>query len=153
MYWGEGLIYLATSDDLISWQPICNESGDPIAFLKPRPGNFDSSLVEAGPPAILTPSGILLLYNGKNSGTEGLKDPKLGSWTYSAGQVLFDANDPTKVLSRADDCFFKPERSYEIKGQYQDGTVFIEGLVPFKGTWLLYYGTADSAIGVAVCPK
>lgn len=27
---------------------------------------------------------------------------------------------------------------------------FVEGLVPFRGRWLLYYGTADSRIAVAV---
>jgi predicted GH43/DUF377 family glycosyl hydrolase len=26
----------------------------------------------------------------------------------------------------------------------------VEALVPFKGRWLLYYGTADSRVGVAV---
>jgi predicted GH43/DUF377 family glycosyl hydrolase len=30
--------------------------------------------------------------------------------------------------------------------------VFVEGLVPFGGRWLLYYGTADSLIGVAEAP-
>jgi beta-1,2-mannosidase len=27
---------------------------------------------------------------------------------------------------------------------------FIEGLVPLNGKWFLYYGTADSKIGVAI---
>jgi predicted GH43/DUF377 family glycosyl hydrolase len=31
-----------------------------------------------------------------------------------------------------------------------NGTVFIEGLVLFKGKWFLYYGCADSKVGVAV---
>jgi len=34
-----------------------------------------------------------------------------------------------------------------------DGTVFVEGLVYFQGKWILYYGTADSFVGVAVCEK
>ena len=147
MYWGEG-IYAATSDDLISWQPLLDGGGNPIAILGPRRGKFDSSLVEAGPPAILTEAGILLLYNGKNSNEKG--DPKIIRGAYSAGQVLFDLSDPTKIKARSDDCFLTPQRLYEMKGQYKDGTVFIEGLVHFQGQWLLYYGTADSAIGVAI---
>ena len=39
---------------------------------------------------------------------------------------------------------------FEKSGQYVDGTVFIEGLVFFKGKWYLYYGCADSMVGVAV---
>jgi predicted GH43/DUF377 family glycosyl hydrolase len=27
---------------------------------------------------------------------------------------------------------------------------FIEGMIPLNGKWFLYYGTADSKIGVAV---
>jgi predicted GH43/DUF377 family glycosyl hydrolase len=39
---------------------------------------------------------------------------------------------------------------FEKSGQYPSGTVFIEGLVPFKDKWFLYYGCADSFVGVAV---
>lgn len=38
----------------------------------------------------------------------------------------------------------------EKSGQYKDGTVFIEGLVYKDGKWYLYYGCADSKVGVAV---
>lgn len=39
---------------------------------------------------------------------------------------------------------------FEKSGQYVDGTVFIEGLVYLDGKWYLYYGCADSMVGVAV---
>ena len=55
-----------------------------------------------------------------------------------------------KVLDRLDDPFYKPEADFEKSGQYPAGTVFIEGLVPFKGKWYLYYGCADSFVAVAV---
>lgn len=148
MYWGEGSIYAAVSDDLIAWEPLCNENRKLIAVLGPREGKFDSSLVESGPPAILTEGGILLLYNGKNSIVNG--DPQIIPHAYSAGQALFDTSHPTQVIARSKGCFLTPERPYEMKGQYEGGTVFIQGLVPFQGRWLLYYGTADSAIGLAI---
>lgn len=147
MYWGEGVIYAAVSHDLISWEPIRDEDGMKLAVLEPRIGAFDSLLVEAGPPALLTQEGIVLLYNGKNSIVKG--DPHIIPKAYSAGQALFDLKDPTKVLKRCETCFLTPERSYEMRGQYEGGTVFVQGLVPFQKRWLLYYGTADSAIGVA----
>ncbi len=151
MYWGEGMIYTATSDDLISWEPLKDEDGELTILLKPRKGKFDGLLVEAGPPAILTEEGILLLYNGKNSIKKG--DPHILPKAYSAGQVLFDLADPTKILIRSEECFLTPERAYEMRGQYERGTVFIEGLVHFHNQWFLYYGTADSAIGVATSKK
>ncbi len=43
----------------------------------------------------------------------------------------------------------KPELPSEKTGQYEAGTVFTEGLVRFKGKWFLYYGAADSFVGVA----
>lgn len=148
MYWGEGPVFAAVSDDLIAWQPVLDEEGNPIPALDKRDHKFDSRLVEAGPPAILTDKGIVLLYNGKNAKIDG--DPNLSPGAYAAGQVLFDATNPMQILARTDESFFRPEREFEKTGQYVNGTVFIEGLVPFEGKWFLYYGTADSNVGVAV---
>jgi beta-1,2-mannosidase len=45
--------------------------------------------------------------------------------------------------------FFQPDRPCEISGQV-NRVVFLECLAYFKNKWYLYYGTADSKIGVAV---
>jgi len=149
MYFGEGQIYLASSTDLVNWDPVLDASGNWQPILQTRPGAFDSDLVEAGPPAVITKNGILLIYNGKNaSGDKG--DTSLQGGAYSGGQVLFDAHDLTKVLSRSSSWFITPERPYERTGQYAAGTVFVEGLVHFHKHWFLYYGTADTDIAVAV---
>ena len=39
---------------------------------------------------------------------------------------------------------------FEKKGQYTAGTVFVEGLVLHEGKWYMYYGCADSFVGVAI---
>jgi len=46
----------------------------------------------------------------------------------------------------------KPELPYEKTGQYVSGTTFSEGLVYFKGQWMIYYGCADSLVSVAMAP-
>ena len=148
MYFNVPEILIATSDNLIDWTPLTDEDGRLVKVLTPRPGYFDSWLVEAGPPAILTPSGIVVLYNAGNSGTHG--DPRIPTRTYTGGQALFDARNPVKLLDRVDQPFIQPTESYEKSGQYKDGTTFVEGLVPFRDRWYLYYGTADSRVGVAV---
>ena len=124
------------------------ENGEIKKTILPRPGYFDSMLTECGPPAIMTKDGIILFYNGKNDALNG--DKAYTANTYCAGQILFDKKNPYKVLDRLDDPFYKPEADFEKSGQYPAGTVFIEGLVPFKGKWYLYYGCADSFVAVAV---
>ncbi|MEJ2883482.1 glycoside hydrolase family 130 protein [Pedobacter sp. GR22-6] len=149
MYWGERFLNLATSEDLVNWTPTLDENGKIKELIKPRAQHFDSDLTEAGPPAILTEKGILVLYNGKNASGEK-RDKRYTANTYAAGQVLFDLNDPQKVIGRLDQPFFVPTEAFEKSGQYPAGTVFVEGLVYFNAKWFLYYGCADSRVGVAV---
>lgn len=148
MYWGERGMNIATSDNLIDWRPV-EQDNELLYVMQTRPGYFDSFLTEPGPPAIITSQGILLMYNGKND--EGdLADDSIPKGTYCGGQVIFDVKDPTKVLHRMDEPFICPDLPHEVTGQYAAGTTFLEGLVPFKGQWLLYYGTADSMVGLAI---
>lgn len=149
MYWGEKFVNVATSHDLINWAPMLDEQGDFLQVMTTRPGKFDSDLTECGPPAIITDKGILLMYNGKNNGSDQ-GDPNYTPNSYCAGQALFDVTDPTKLIDRLDKPFFIPEANFEKSGQYPAGTVFIEGLVYHHDKWFLYYGCADSKVAVAV---
>lgn len=150
MYWGEGAIHLAQSPDLIHWTPVETSNGEPVEVLQSRTGRFDSSFPETGPPPVLTRRGILMIYNGRNAGLGG--DPRLSANTYSAGEALFDANNPAKLLARTENPVLEPTLPYERRGQYAAGTTFAEGLVYFHGQWLLYYGCADSLVAVAMAP-
>ena len=148
MYFNVPDILIATSDNLIDWTPLEDTNGKLVKVLSPRPGYFDSWLVEAGPPAIMTEHGIVVMYNAGNSERYG--DPSVPPRTYTGGQALYDRRNPLKLLARLDEPFIKPTEPYERTGQYVEGTTFVEGLVPFNGRWYLYYGMADSRVGVAV---
>ncbi len=150
MYWGEGSIRLATSSDAIHWTPVEGQDGKPVELLRLRPGHFDSTFPETGPPPVLTSAGIVMLYNGKNAAEGG--DPSLGASAYAAGEALFEATNPAHLLVQTDKPVLKPELPYEKTGQYVAGTTFAEGLVYFHGKWLLYYGCADSLVAVASAP-
>ncbi|MBC7842049.1 MAG: pesticidal protein Cry15Aa, partial [Gemmatimonadaceae bacterium] len=91
---------------------------------------------------------IVLLYNAGNLGAHG--DSTMPARIYTGGQALFDARNPVKLLDRTDAPFIRPTEPYEKTGQYVEGTTFVEALIPFRGQWFLYYGTADSRVGVAV---
>jgi len=126
---------VAYSDDLLHWTEALDH---PV--LASRPGLFDSQVVEPGPAPILTPQGIFLIYNGADD-----------RQVYATGWVLFDKNDPTKVLARSEKPVFAPEKDWEKVGQVPN-VVFVEGMVRDGNRWLFYYGGADKNVGVATAP-
>jgi predicted GH43/DUF377 family glycosyl hydrolase len=152
MYWGDTDIFAAASDNLVDWTPIEHDhpAAEKAACFKvvvpTRRGRFDSALVEPGPPPLVNSRGILFLHNAMNDRLNG--DGTLPDRAYAGGQVLLDAADPTVVLARATAPFFRPESAAEKAGQVPNVT-FLESLVFYQDRWLLYYGMADSRIGVA----
>jgi predicted GH43/DUF377 family glycosyl hydrolase len=151
MYWGEIEVGLAWSDDLVHWTPLEDAPGKTKVLLRARPGHSDSGFPETGPPPVRTARGIVMLYNAKNaSGAAG--DARLTAGTYSVEEALFARDDPATMLGSAERPVFQPELPFERSGQYAAGTTFAEGLVVFRGRWWMYYGTADSFVGVATAP-
>jgi predicted GH43/DUF377 family glycosyl hydrolase len=126
---------ISYSSDLRHW----TEATD-TPVLPRRPGQFDSRVVEPGPPPILTDRGIVLIYNGA--------DDQL---VYRTGIAVFDRKDPRKLLSRSAQPIFAPEREWEKVGQVPN-VVFVEGMARQGNRWLFYYGGADKYVGVAEAP-
>ena len=122
---------LAESENLIDWKPLGK-----AVWKDSEPGLFDSGSHEAGAIALEQPDGILLFYNGGNGG-------------WALGQALISRQDCTTVHHRLETPFIKPELDWEISGFIANACV-ANGLVPFQGEWLLYYGAADHQIGLAV---
>ena len=137
MYFGDKDIYWATSTDLIHWTP--GSVDDPV--MRPQPGTYTEELLEPGPPPLITENGkILLIHNA------AAKDPD-GKLIYRAGQALIDPATPTQELARLTTPFLVPETPEETEGQVNN-VVFVEGLVAYRGEWLLYYGQGDAGVGV-----
>jgi predicted GH43/DUF377 family glycosyl hydrolase len=144
MQFGDTYLYTAHSTDLIHW----NVSGDGVPFALPL-NVWEQGLIESGPPPVKTRDRKWLkIYNGMATG--------LGGYTatqYSTGQLLIDpANAPLgPPLARIETPILQPTTATEIKGQV-DNVVFSEGLVQFKGKWLLYFGAGDAFLSVAHAP-
>jgi predicted GH43/DUF377 family glycosyl hydrolase len=149
MYWGEHFVNLSWTENLYDWYPMLDKDGFLKKAMETRPHYFDSDLDECGPPALITNRGVMLIYNGKNANGP-TADPTLPMGTYSVGRVFFDLKDLQTILIRSDSPFLKPTLPHEVSGQYAAGTTFAEGLVYYKEKWFLYYGTADSYVGVAI---
>jgi len=127
---------LSYSTDLIHWTEATE-----TPVLPRRAGMFDSRVVEPGPPPIVTPDGIVLVYNGA--------DDRL---VYRTGVAVFDRKDPRKLLSRSDQPIFAPERDWEKVGQVPN-VVVVEGMARSGGRYFFYYGGADKYVGVAEAPE
>ena len=59
-----------------------------------------------------------------------------------------DLENPRKIIARTKDFLMEPEHDYETCGIYE-GCVFPTGTVVKDGTLYVYYGTADTYIGLA----
>ncbi len=147
MYFGDTDLFMAQSKDLIHWSVLEDaENKQRISVLQPRKGYFDSRLVEPGPYALIQKSGILLIYNSSNAAN--FNDSAFPKFTYSAAQALFSLKKPYQLMQRSNKPFIWPNKVYEQIGEVNE-VCFVEGLVPFRSQWFLYYGTADSKIAVA----
>jgi len=100
---------------------------------------WDSYVRGAGPPPIKTKYGWLLFYQAMNANDMS---------KYKVGAMLLDLNNPTKILHRSPEPILEPTEVYENNG-FKAGVVYVSGAVVKDGKLLIYYGAADSYIGVA----
>jgi len=156
MYFGDSFFYHATSPDLRNWTALPAEQYF-AAPLMP----WENRLIEPGPAPIKTRDGRwILIYNGMTTGRIGYPKDQ-----YSVGQMLIDPSGSFRPnltvsdgmyqpalrdgpIARIENPLLVPEASSEQEGQV-DQVVFAEGLVQFRGKWFLYFGQADSTLGVA----
>ncbi|KAF4122145.1 Glycosyl hydrolases family 32 N-terminal domain [Geosmithia morbida] len=143
MLWGESCIYSAESDDLIHWKTRPFDE-----YFATGVHLWENRLLEAGPAPVKTKDGKwIFFYNSATTGGGKYKPNQ-----YSIGQMLVDRNNLDKgPVARAEQPTLAVDQSNEEVGQVNQ-VVFCEGIVQFKGQWLLYFGQGDSELGVAVAP-
>jgi beta-1,2-mannobiose phosphorylase / 1,2-beta-oligomannan phosphorylase len=129
-------IWLSRSPDLERW-------GTPEHVLNRRPGGWwDSARMGIGPPPLETEHGWLVVYHGVRETVAG--------GLYRAGLALLDLENPARVLRRSPEWILGPQAPYEVTGDVPN-VVFPCGMVhePDTDRLLLYYGAADTSIGLA----
>ncbi|MFC1751574.1 hypothetical protein ACFLY5_00305 [Patescibacteria group bacterium] len=107
-------------------------------WLKLRPGHWDDAKVGLAAPPVKTDKGWIMLYHGISSVDH----------FYRVGAVLLDKNDATKIIGRTDYPIMSPRENYEMTGQVNN-VVFPCGNVIMEDTLYVYYGGADSVVGLA----
>lgn len=127
-------IWIAYSDDLSNWT-------EHKIIMSPIPGTWESKKIGIAGPPIKREDGWLLIYHGVDDNN-----------VYRLGAALLDLNDPSRVIARQKEPILEPELDWEINGLVPN-VVFSCGTVDFNGMYYVYYGGADTHIGVAVVEK
>jgi beta-1,4-mannooligosaccharide/beta-1,4-mannosyl-N-acetylglucosamine phosphorylase len=137
-------MWISFSTDLRFW-------GESRLLLKVEDVPFANCKVGPGAPPIETEAGWLVIFHAvdvdPNRGKNGWEE----KWTkrYSAGVMLLDLNDPTKVLGVHEQSILAPEAEYEVSGGFRNNVIFPTGAVLEEDELKIYYGAADTTICVA----
>lgn len=107
-----------------------------IQMLEPRKGMWDSQKIGIASTPHKTKKGWLWLYHGVSEDN-----------IYRVGAFLTDLDDPTSVIGRTAAPIFEPHYKWEKEGVIPN-VVFPCGSVIRDNTMFIYYGGADTVIGV-----
>lgn len=127
-------IWLAFSDDLIHWDRH-------QIIMKTRPGSWEEKKIGIAGPPIKMEEGWLLIYHGVDN-----------NHVYRLGLAVLNLQDPTKVIYRQTEPILEPELIWEKEGLVPN-VVFSCGAAELEDEIYVYYGAADSVIGVASLNK
>ena len=137
-------IFLSESDDLLKWKPK-------KAVMSGRFHYWDEN-IGSGPPPVKTKEGWLQVYHG-------VAMHFASSNIYQAGVSLHDLNDPSIVLARSKCNILEPRELFELVGQvpnvvFPSGMIVEEfdenGFAEPESKVSIYYGAADTSVGLAV---
>ncbi|MCS7265113.1 MAG: sigma-70 family RNA polymerase sigma factor [Armatimonadetes bacterium] len=130
-HWQSAIAY-AVSKDGQNWSV-----SSPDFLLTPRRGYFDSKVVEVGAVPFIYDDAIVLIYNGKDQST------------YRIGFALLSKDNPSHILWRSEKPILEPSLTWERIGLTPEVTFIAGGLLSEGEVWRLYYGAADTVVGMA----
>ena len=132
-----GDIFLSESPDMTYW-------GKHRHVMSRGSEWWESVKIGGGAAPIETSEGWLLFYHGVSSTCNGL--------VYSIGGAILDIDQPSIVKYRCENFILTPEAVYEERG-FVPNVVFPCATIHDSETnrIALYYGAADSVVGLAFC--
>jgi predicted GH43/DUF377 family glycosyl hydrolase len=109
---------------------------------------FEALKIGAGPPPVRVEEGWLVIHHGVTGQVPGGWQPAAQQVHYAAGAMLLDPADPSRVLARTPEPILSPETDDERSGTVPN-VVFPTAIEEVDGVRYVFYGMADSKIGVA----
>lgn len=130
-----GDIFLSESPDMEFW-------GRHRHVMGPSDNWWENLKIGGGAAPIETDKGWLLFYHGVVNTCNG--------YVYSIGAAILDTDEPSKVLHRCENYLLTPEEEYEERGFVPNVCFPCAALTDAAtGRIAIYYGCADSYVGVA----
>ena len=134
-------VWCSRSKDLKFW-------GDSKVVCDQRMIPFANDKIGPAAPPIKTEKGWLATFHAVDIGPGRGKNGWEPEWDarYTAGIMLLDLNDPSKVLGLYKKPLLAPDMPYETDEGFRQNVIFPGALIPEDdGTVKIYYGAADTA--------
>ena len=112
---------------------------------------FEATKIGGGPPPLRVPEGWLVLHHGV-TGVIVKAFEHQQNVNYAAGALLLDADEPWRVISRTPEPLLAPATDDE-RGGIVPNVVFPTAIEEVEGRLFVFYGMADSKIGVALLER
>jgi beta-1,2-mannobiose phosphorylase / 1,2-beta-oligomannan phosphorylase len=110
--------------------------------------SWEAVKVGAGPAPIRVPEGWLVLHHGVSGEISGGSFQPQANVRYSAGALVLSAADPSRLIARTAEPLLAPDGFGETEGIVAN-VVFPTAIELIDGVHYVFYGMADSRIGVA----
>jgi predicted GH43/DUF377 family glycosyl hydrolase len=113
--------------------------------------DYEALKIGAGPPPLRIPQGWLLIHHA----VSGVLLPGVDHQPlvhYAAGAMILSADDPAVVLARTGEPLLSPQIELERTGIVPN-VVFPTAIENIAGRLFVFYGMADSRIGVALLKR
>ncbi|NBC10820.1 MAG: hypothetical protein GVY24_03675 [Planctomycetes bacterium] len=133
-------VWLARSPDLYHWGAhleLLDASGADVTG-----GGQHRDRIGGGTPPLRTDRGWLTIYHGSDK-----KPGQAGAGRYTAGALLLDLENPSRVISRTPEPIMVPTEPYEREG-FVNNIVFPTAVVEDGDQYLVYGGAADENLTV-----
>lgn len=127
-------MWVSYSPDLVYWG-----KSQPVTF-RGRPF-MDGFKMGAGAVPIKIDGGWLEIYHTVSTTCNG--------FIYRIKACILDEKDPSVILGHTRDFILWPEHDYEVRGRVGNVTFVCNALPEPDGTLKIYYGAADTNIGLA----
>jgi beta-1,2-mannobiose phosphorylase / 1,2-beta-oligomannan phosphorylase len=142
---GIWISYIAVDQAMADVRALTHVSGHRAVALPEY--DWEAVRIGAGPPPVRVPEGWLLIHHGI-SGTEVEGWGPQQDLIYAAGAMLLDPADPGRLIARTPRPWLEPLEAEERRGTMPN-VVFPTAIEEVDGQRLVFYGMADSSIGVA----
>ena len=137
-------MWLSDSPDLVYWG-----NSKLVAGVEDFP--YANDKIGPGAPPVKTDRGWLVITHSVDRDNTRGKNGWEPKWPkrYSAGMLLLDLEDPSKVLGICREPLMAPETDYEVKNGFRTNTIFATGAILVGDTLRIYYGASDTVIALA----